>query len=182
VPQVVPTLANASHVFCGTQSACVIHSGGSLVCRGMLSPSGETNVIAGAAFMWMTCAASQDGTVNCWGDNHGGLLGSQTYVPLPTPVPDLQSAVGIVLGTSHACGRWADGNVVCMGNYENVAPPFGPARTIAGLGTVTQLVSGDGFVCALQNGGRVSCWGQGMGRFDQAAPYASSDVPLDILY
>ncbi|MBV9947259.1 MAG: hypothetical protein JOZ69_10460, partial [Myxococcales bacterium] len=82
-----------------------------------------------------TCALLSNGTVQCWGANNSGELGVGTIATACPPPYGLPP--------------------------ENWFCSLVPAAPIPGLNNVTALAAGPGdFICALQNGGTVSCWGQ----------------------
>lgn len=72
-----------------------------------------------------TCALLDNGTVQCWGGNRYGTLGSPTNVgstdPNPNPlsvVPLPGEAVAISAGVLHTCALLNDGGVRCWGKNE----------------------------------------------------------------
>ncbi len=87
---------------------------------------------AGAA-----CGVSLDGGVRCWG------AGASGWSP-----PD-GAYVSVSVGSAHACGLLAGGEVACWGDAGD-APPGG---------AFTAVSAGTDFACGLRPGGEVVCWG-----------------------
>jgi alpha-tubulin suppressor-like RCC1 family protein len=76
---------------------------------------------------------------------------------LPTPVPELDAAVDVATGFSHACAIRSGGDVWCWGaqaaqHYQQI-----PQR-VEGVQRALALAAGT-HTCALLEGGRVTCWG-----------------------
>ena len=67
------------------------------------------------------------------------------------------------MGGSHACAV-DDSGVKCWGREDHgqLLPP-------AGLDGITDIQSGNYFSCALENGGKLSCWGDNS--------FGQADVP-----
>lgn len=135
-----------------------------------------------------TCARRQSGKVQCWGRNTYGQLGdgTRTNTKRMVSVLGLADATQVVTGRDFSCALRKAGTVVCWGNNEDgqlgdgrgaklKAKSLRPVN-VAKLGRVTQLVSGDWHVCALEATGTVWCWGNGdngqIGR-DSARAFAS---------
>jgi len=94
-------------------------------------------VVAGA---FRSCGLKSDGSVTCWGSDHGG----QT---VPSGIFTQLSA-----GRTHTCGLKSDGSVTCWGTNL-----YG--QSIAPGGTFTQLSSGGFYTCGLKSDGSATCWG-----------------------
>ena len=119
------------------------------------------------------CALTEQGAVYCWGDNQYGDLGQGDLVTryTPTPVTALPAPIRTVTAHGDAvCALDVAGNVSCWGKNDsgqvgdgsNVpAYPFAvPSPTV--LATIPDSVDvavGNGAGCAIQRGGRLSCWG-----------------------
>jgi alpha-tubulin suppressor-like RCC1 family protein len=67
-----------------------------------------------------SCAVLVDGTVQCWGENTDGQLGSGSTSDQPTPVPGtvkgLSQVVGLSCGDLHTCAVVSGGKVYCWGS------------------------------------------------------------------
>jgi alpha-tubulin suppressor-like RCC1 family protein len=135
--------------------ACAIADTGRLACWGddtdgqatplLTPPEGQfVDVSLGANF---GCAIRRDGSLQCWGAEHGA---TQLSDPLPGRFTAISSGVG------HYCGVRDDGTVRCRLLYEGLGtgeddPPYG---------SFLEVTSGDYFSCGLRTLGWVSCWGR----------------------
>jgi alpha-tubulin suppressor-like RCC1 family protein len=137
-------------------------------------------VLAITAGYYTTCALLGGGTVDCWGDNELGEVGSGTAYnayATPTPVPGITTATAIAAGFEHVCALLAAGTVQCWGDNEYAqvgntsaasmqtsvcyaglacAPSPVPA---GGLSGVVALAAGGNDACATLSSGAVQCWG-----------------------
>ena len=115
-----------------------------------------------------TCVLRQDGAVFCWGDNDVGQIGDGsrwTRRAQPSRVVDLDDAVDVGAGRSHACAVRSGGEVRCWGrNYEH---QLGDGTTSAstvpvavmGVTGAVQVDGGRQHTCARTEAGAVFCWG-----------------------
>jgi hypothetical protein len=117
--------------------------------RGFTSP-----VSALAAGDGHACAIS-GAVTKCWGD--GPAFGALGTVTDPQDVPSLANATKIAAGTQHTCAVKLNGDVVCVG--EGAIAGGGVQSAAALGGSALDVVSSDGFTCALVNTGAVKCWG-----------------------
>ncbi|MDF2696773.1 MAG: regulator of chromosome condensation [Labilithrix sp.] len=131
------------------------------------------------------CAALDNNTVACWGDNGSGKLGIGSGVavndgrPRRVVVPDSTGLLRVATGDTSSCAMTAMGRVRCWGQNnvgQSGKDPVGGSqqdvsldvKTIANqaLDRVIDVGVGDGFACALTEasaGGKVYCWGTGAG-------------------
>lgn len=122
------------------------------------------------------CALRSSGKVHCWGKGDAQLLGrpptSGVDAEFPTAVSGLEPAVHLAIGGLQACAIIQTGAVKCWGSnqYGGLGSDDPSPDTItdvpvqvSGLSNgVIRIVSGYGFVCAVNSSGRVSCWGRGV--------------------
>ena len=113
----------------------------------------------------LSCAASADGTVRCWGFLPAAP-GEKKPGPGPTAeIPELMGAKQIALG-SHRCAIGADGAVRCWGIGvrgelgegaigERTMGPF----VVPGLAGAKAIAVGDSHSCAVLENGDARCWG-----------------------
>ncbi len=118
------------------------------------------------------CAVGVSGAVYCWGFNANGALGDGSTVDRMAPVA-VQSLpepmTQVAAGYMHTCAIGRSRRVYCwgwngqgqLGNgpehpYEDDRR-LRPAR-VRGLADIVQLAIAS-HTCALESGGRVSCWG-----------------------
>ena len=78
-----------------------------------------TAVAVGVGYDY-ACALLSGGTVECWGFNAGGELGTPTIAPgiesdMPVPVAGITDATAIGVGEESACAVLSDGKVQCWG-------------------------------------------------------------------
>jgi alpha-tubulin suppressor-like RCC1 family protein len=124
------------------------------------------------------CAVVQGGTVECWGHNVYGEIGSTTvamgdYALSPVGVQGLPTtATSVVTGSFHTCALLTDGTIWCwgwesfgqLGNGVIAAGGIVTPVQVTGLpaGTqVTAISAGTSQNCALLANGSVWCWGEG---------------------
>jgi alpha-tubulin suppressor-like RCC1 family protein len=127
------------------------------------------------------CALMADTTVQCWGSNTQGELGTGSLTgpdicdthacsPVPVPVTGLSNVTMISVGglADVVCAVKLDGTVWCWGSNlysqlgtESVAPGSvadGPVQ-VSGIATATAVSVGYSSACALLADGTVQCWG-----------------------
>lgn len=136
----------ASHLVAGVHHTCAALDGGTAVrCWGRGNEgqigNGNTNnrqlptalamalpgaVVTLRAMNNATCALLDDGSLWCWGGNHGRWLGLDTTFSTPTlePMPVLvldelpEPIVDFGLGFRHVCARADSGRLWCWGNSD----------------------------------------------------------------
>lgn len=209
-----PLLAGVTAVSSDNTAACAIVSGGEVVCwgeegTGEIGPNGTsitcsgndlcsspvqipgiTNAVSLAGGQWFLCALTSDHTVECWGSNEYGQLGSTEtatcegfpYACSETPsvVSNLSGVTQIAAGDDFACALLQNGTVQCWGNnaYDELgnASVTGSCQgqyntcssspvSVSGVSGATAITAGGNFGCALTQSGQVLCWG--FNSFDQ---------------
>ncbi|WP_437803778.1 RCC1 domain-containing protein [Sorangium sp. So ce693] len=167
---------------------CVIHGGGTLSCSGdnsrgqlglghvdmndhptptALSVNGVERLALG---YFHTCAASDDGSVHCWGSNGWGEVGNGTFSDEPVPTPTLVSGIDhplqLAAGQQFSCALLQSRRVACWGDNRNGQLGDGSTvfhtapTTIEGLTDVVQIAAGRKHTCAVQSDGTLWCWGR----------------------
>jgi len=162
-----------------------------------------TGAVAVQASAYGTCALLSNGTVQCWGDNSFGELGTGTttgpstcYAPynwpcskVPVAVQGVNSAVAIASGDGwHTCALLSNGTVSCWGDNSNGQLGDGTTTsrsapvTVAGLsGSVTAIGAGELQSCAVISGGAVQCWGgNGSGQLGDGTT-SDSSIPVNVV-
>lgn len=130
-----------------------------------------------------TCALLAAGTVQCWGLNSAGQLGTGTTVDstIPANVPGLSgvTVTAVEAGGWHTCALLSNGTVRCWGDNFFGQLGIDPAMAtnspspvaIADLTNVRAIAAGVVHTCALISGGTVKCWGaNGQGRLGDGLP------------
>ena len=141
-------------------------------------PAGEYTSVSVGGFH--ACGIRTDQAVVCWGSNEGF---DGDFLGQATP-PEGQFEV-INAGGYHTCGFRPDGEIRCwggiVGGYGRTCEPqpdgtsrcwtdervkdadqaWGGNPDSAPDGTLKAIDSGQGFSCALWDGGHIGCWGYG---------------------
>jgi alpha-tubulin suppressor-like RCC1 family protein len=120
-----------------------------------------------------TCALITGGTMQCWGNNDFGEMGTGNTTDSLTPVSvtGLAGAVtAIATGQNYTCALITGGTVQCWGLNssgqlgDGTSGSFNSNPTpisVAGLsGAAIAVVASNGHTCALITGGTVQCWGR----------------------
>lgn len=185
IPADIPGLSNVVDVRTASGNVCVVLDGGTVSCWGdntyrqlgssafdgeySTSPveveglSGVVNVTVGSGF---SCALLDGGTVSCWGNNDGYMIGQDPeevpFSATPMVVPDLTDVVELATGVYHTCARRSDDSVVCWG--RNFTKQFGaevpnptPPVVVESFSGVASIAAGSGYTCLLYGDGTVSC-------------------------
>ncbi|MFO0610054.1 MAG: hypothetical protein U0324_43245 [Polyangiales bacterium] len=145
--------------------------------------SDAVSLVGGAsdccAFQSHFCVLRASGRVSCWGHNGAGQIGDGTITnrPAPVEVAGVRDAVQVAAAGQATCALLRDGQVMCWGANSNGQlgdgradhgmrtedyPVFDFSPTpvrVAGLTRIIQISVSEGHACALQEGGRVFCWG-----------------------
>ncbi|MEU8228918.1 fibronectin type III domain-containing protein [Actinoplanes sp. NPDC048967] len=118
-----------------------------------------------------TCAltleyAAMGLVVYCWGGNDEGQLGDGSFADRPRPAQVAGNAVQVVTGAEHTCVLDIELTVSCWGRNDAGQLGFGTLGTseanpqqVPGLTGVIDLAAGEESTCALEQSGKVWCWG-----------------------
>jgi len=191
----VAGLHDVRQVVIGDDHVCALRTDGNVLCWGandmqqLTGPTsgggsssprlvlGANQIVQLSAGSAHTCARRQDGSLVCWGEVDGGVLGfrspyavkdgfsTTTHMPestSATAVPDLNDAVDIATGWNSSCAIRRAGDVVCWGRdfaAESAAEQPWKRRSIPALQAATHLELGRHYGCALLASGAVQCWG-----------------------
>ncbi|MFO0562556.1 MAG: hypothetical protein U0269_31355 [Polyangiales bacterium] len=153
--------------------------------------SSAQDVVTGAS---NGCAWGEGMSLQCWGANESGQLGTGTMFSSPNPANVRGgdgASVSVSAGRRHAC-RVREGRVQCWGANDRgqLGVSNAPDRcnssgemiscarepvTVAGLDSVVEVVAGAAHTCARTDDGSVYCWGDN--RFGQAGDEHPGDAP-----
>lgn len=144
--------------------------------------SGVVSIGSGGDF---SCAALSNGTVQCWGRNDLGQLGSSTSSTCngvacsrtPVVVPGVSNAVKIAVGGTSACARTSTGDVTCWGrlydfdaySVHQTSPILPP--TLLDAAATLDVAAGTAHACVVYGTSGVGCVGSNF--TSQSAPVAS---------
>jgi alpha-tubulin suppressor-like RCC1 family protein len=157
---------------CGAGGQVCVEDGRCACPVGLVLRSGNclrvpVSVSAGGA---ASCALFTDGTVECWGDNSNGQLGTQTLEfvsPSPVPVAGLARVRSVSVGDGTICALIdPEGSVRCLGSNFNGRLGNGstdpssvfPVQVTGITGAVAISVGGP-HSCAVISDGSIRCWG-----------------------
>ena len=128
------------------------------------------------------------GTVECWGSNSEGQLGSTSITQSATPVlvEGITTATSVSLGGAYSCALLTDGTIKCWGrNTENQLGNGGGQQSetpvsVQDITTATQLGAGMQHSCAVLTDGTVWCWGvNSLGELQPNTLIANSAKPRE---
>ncbi len=148
---------------------------------------GIWSIAAGASH---ACALTDQGEVECWGDNYQGQLGDGTTISAshPLKIKELASGVqAITAGMRHTCALMPARGVKCWGgnDYGQLGDGTNIQRAtpvdVAGLQEpVTAIAAGPDFTCALTSSGGVKCWGANRDGELGDGTFTSRSLPVDV--
>ncbi len=188
-------------IVAGAGHTCATRSDGSCWCwgdnrRGQLGDgttasrtepvlvAGLPPVLALALGAEHTCAlAGTPARLWCWGRGDDGRLFVPSMGDALRPTDTGLAATRLAAGGATTCVLQS-GRVRCAGRNDEGQRGADPGVDLAITGTVTSLVMGEAFGCALAEGGSVWCWGRnvegeaGRGDTSPAAPVGRVMGPL----
>lgn len=149
-----------------------------------------------------SCAAMQDGTARCWGDNRSGQLGGTDRLGAgdvhvqPVTVDALGGDVrALSVGSQHSCALLASGAMQCWGsnqwaqlgnttNAGTTVPNPEPLDVAAPDAATAAIAAGRTHTCAVSSNGAVRCWGSNnvgqLGNPIDAGTVTLNPVPLPV--
>lgn len=115
-----------------------------------------------------TCALLSDRSVECWGDNGSGQLGTGDTKSsnVPVAVKDLPAhSTAVATGTGFSCVGFTGRTVRCWGDNSDGQLGVGDLsprmrwEPVVGLPRAKIIAAGDASACAVTDEGQVFCWG-----------------------
>lgn len=140
-------------------------------------PPASTAQLAGPALRvsteeYFTCADLANGTVQCFGVNDRGQLGSGTAVtatPVPQTVGNGMALHGVTTGSQHACALDPTGAAFCWGINKRAqlgnggaadsSVPVAVSPAADGNTTYSAIAAGGEHTCAIGTNNHIYCWG-----------------------
>ncbi len=136
----------------------------------------------------VTCAIMKDASLQCFGANYAGQLGTGAtdMMDHPTPVKVMTDVVQVAIaryGGETLCAVKTDGTLWCwgdnrdsqLGTGKNDAVMHPKPQQIPGMSGVKQVAVGQGAVCAVKGDGTVWCWGSDINGECGVAPASLPD-------
>jgi len=171
-------------VAAGVVHICLLNIKGEVLCWPSWEPEAAENffeayhvaglsddVTAIAIGAYHSCALMRTGEVQCWGQNGYGQLGNGTTEDSTTPI-SVQGLSGPVVqlaaGYAHTCALLDAGEVQCWG--QNTSGQLGdgtkadritPVTVTGSNGKTSTIKAGWSYTCAVEDSGKILCWGQG---------------------
>jgi len=163
-------------------------------------PPTDASYVEVAVSLHHSCALTDTGHVECWGNNETGQLGNgasgeDKESAIPVAVRGIDSAVEVSIGKYYGCARLGDGELRCwgsnygqLGNGETGDESSRPTPVaVEGITTAVSLSAGSDQACAVLESGSVRCWGEndsgelGNGNLPSGAssPNQPSPVPVE---
>ncbi|MCI0855492.1 MAG: hypothetical protein J4N98_02290 [Chloroflexi bacterium] len=135
-----------------------------------------------------TCAVSDAGLVECWGDNTFGQLGSGSASSAsPVQIVGLTNVAKVAAGGEHTCALTSSGGVKCWGQNRSgqlgdggVSSGSTPVDVVGLSSGVVALATGSDHTCAVTSTGSVKCWGNNsLGQLGSSSNEVCSEPPND---
>lgn len=142
-----------------------------------------------------TCAVTTSGILKCWGGADFGAVGNGVAsgsVTTPTVIDSGTSYMQISAGEQMTCGVTQAGAIKCWGLNTNGRLGVGTMTSAVSVPTqvnmpaealpASVISTGSGTTCAISNGGKLWCWGEGQeGELGVNNPTDSS-TPQPLIY
>ena len=203
-PTLVP--AGLTAMTAGYNHTCAVLSDATLACWGynnygqlglgnILSPVVNPTVVPGLTGVSFadgganfTCALLGNQSVQCWGLNSDGQLGTGNYLDRssPTATSLVPAVVTLAAGGQHACAVVNPGGTLyCWGRNNN--GQVGDDSTndrdspvaVATIGATYAVTGGAFHTCAIDTGGTTWCWGQaGSGQIGDGMTFGNRLTPV----
>jgi alpha-tubulin suppressor-like RCC1 family protein len=190
-PFTIPNLSNVVGIAAGEAHTCALRADGTAKCWGAngngqlgvgntLGPSGIPVTVSGLSKAVAiaaggtlggshTCALIADGTVQCWGANGSGQLGTgnTTQSSIPVTVSGLRNAISIAAGENHTCALVAVGVPFCWGFNGRGQLGDGTLASqnlpkLVSLDNTVAIAGGNLHTCAVRADGSTWCWGENL--------------------
>ncbi|MBI2522045.1 MAG: tandem-95 repeat protein [Bdellovibrio sp.] len=130
-----------------------------------LAVPGIQNVKKIATSRNTVCVLLSNGKINCWGKREAsryGMLGNglRTNSLVPVEVNNINSAIDLRLGKSHACALTEAKTLFCWGKatIPNTLIRTSP-EIVEGLAAIKDFSLGGNHSCVITEGGGITCWG-----------------------
>ncbi len=142
-----------------------------------------------------TCARLSDNSLECWGLNHNGQLGTgnNTDASTPVAVQTITTATAVAAGGSHSCAILADSSVWCWGlnasgqvGVGSTTDAWAPLQVLGIDGATNStsaiaIAAGGAHSCAVLDNGHVDCWGSNTsGQLGQNCSSDHCTTPVDV--
>ena len=138
--------------------------------------SGVSDAVAVASGYNHTCALREGGKVSCWGNNEFGQVGNGvdfvsealdgSLIVDPSEVVSLDDAIAVSAGGAYSCALRETGEISCWGTNTygqlgNIQATFSNPTPlpVSGIDDAVGVATGGGHICAVRQGGAVSCLG-----------------------
>ena len=194
VPTAIGALGNAVvEVALSASQLCAVTALHGVVCiqaDGSLVPNRDLSGVAALSIGGVfACAALDDGSARCWGDNYFGQLGNGSTISSGTPVrvAGLSHVVQVDTANEGACALTSDKTVYCWGygwygglgngTTSNSSSPV----QVLGVHDAEALSSGWAS-CVIGTGGALRCWGaNNFGEVGSGSPISVEPLPVDVV-
>ena len=166
--------------FVGTLGTATAGTGPYLRVTAPMKMRGVNNAVAVSAGYSHVCVLLASGSVECWGSNPYGELGSGPTGNAAPPSPPvfvqgLSDARAVSVGDDASCALLSGGSVECWGSNDlgqlgdgqgGKLSPAGVASEapirVSGISNATAVSMGGDHVCVLLSGGQIKCWGENL--------------------